>query len=176
MFVVTLMQSSDLHKIVAAYDNTKALVSSIVSDMARYTKEEIVISKPNLLIICGDIVQGSESSTEEIEKQYVEASDFLNQLCKEVFDGDKNCIIIVPGNHDVSWPHSVKCMEKVERFDKNFARLIKEPRNNIRWNWEDCSYYRISSFDLYNQRFLPFSKFYSSFYDNQRKYSLRPEE
>jgi hypothetical protein len=168
------MQFSDLHKSISTYDNSKALVSSIVSDIARYAKEEI--SRPDMLIVCGDIVQGSVSQDDEIEKQYAEAHDFLNKLCQAVFNGDKNLVIIVPGNHDVSWPHSRRSMTKLERADQSIVKLLKEPRNYIRWNWEDFSCYRVADCDLYNQRFLPFSKFYSTFYDDKRKYSLKPEE
>jgi hypothetical protein len=147
-----------------------------VSDIGRYARGETTISKPDILIVCGDIAQGSVSQNDEIEKQYKEAHAFLNQLCQAIFNGDKSRIIIVPGNHDVSWPHSKRSMAKLENADYGMVKLLKEPRNFVRWNWEDFSCYRISDYDLYNQRFLPFSKFYSAFYDNKREYSLKPEE
>lgn len=182
MSLVTIMQFSDLHKRASALDSNKALISSIVSDIARYNKEEIPISKPNILIVCGDIIRGSgptlnfELSIQEIEQQYNEANDFLSQLCNELFDENKKRIVIVPGNHDVSWPHSQKSMEKLEKLDPNFVDLCKTPTRNIRWSWKEHSYYKISNYELYNQRFFPFSKFYTTFYNNQRKYSLKPEE
>lgn len=107
MSIVTIMQFSDLHKRASTLDSNKALISSIVSDIARYNKEETPILKPDMLVVCGDIIRGS-LSTQEIEQQYTEANDFLSQLCDELFNGDKQRIVIVPGNHDVSWPHSQK--------------------------------------------------------------------
>lgn len=182
MSLVTIMQFSDLHKRASELDSNKALISSIVSDITRYDKEENPISKPDILIVCGDIIRGSgtsmdfELSIQEIEKQYNEANDFLSQLCKELFNGDKKRIVIVPGNHDVSWPHSQKSMEKLENLEQSFVELCKNSINNIRWSWKDHSYYKILDNELYNQRFVPFSKFYTTFYNNQRKYSLKPEE
>jgi hypothetical protein len=76
---VTFMQFSDIHKNVSALDSSEALVSSIRSDMTRYSKEDPCILHPEILIVCGDIVQGSETSTEEIERQYVEANSFFLQ-------------------------------------------------------------------------------------------------
>lgn len=182
MSIVTLMQFSDLHKSASVFDSNEALVSSIISDIKRYHTEKIPISKPEILVVCGDIIRGSgsfenfELAVKEIEKQYCEVEGFLNQLCNEVFNGDKQRIVIIPGNHDVSWPHSQRSMEKLEVFSPDLADLLKEPQNEIRWNWGDCSYYKISNHDLYNKRFLPFSNFYASFYGNKRRYSLKPNE
>lgn len=119
MSIVTIMQFSDLHKSASAFDSDNALISSIVSDIARYQTEETPISKPDILVVCGDIIRGSESyvnfdsSILEIKQQYKDANDFLNKLCNRLFDGDKNKIVIIPGNHDVSWPQSQKSMEKL---------------------------------------------------------------
>lgn len=182
MSQVTIMQFSDLHMRASALDSNKALVSSIFSDIARHDKEDTPILEPDILVVCGDVIRGSgssvdfELSTQEIKQQYNKANDFLTQLCNELFNGDKQRIVMVPGNHDVSWPHSQKSMEKLENFDSNFIDLCKTPTSNIRWSWKGHSYYKISDDDFYNQRFHPFSEFYKKFYNNQRKYSLKPEE
>jgi hypothetical protein len=108
---VTLMQFSDLHKSASVYNTNKSLVSSLMSDMKRHSKEPIVVPRPEILIVCGDIVQGSESSEKEVESQYEEAMDLLELLCEKVFDGDRSRVVIVPGNHDVArWlvPEMVK--------------------------------------------------------------------
>lgn len=172
---VTLMQFSDLHKSASVYDTNKALVSSLMSDMKRHSKELVVVPRPEILIVCGDIVQGSESSEEEIESQYEEAMDLLERLCERIFEGDRSRVVIVPGNHDVSWPQSKKSMERIEKYEPKFAKLMKEPRNNVRWNWEDGNYYKVSYPDAYNKRFLPFATFYASFYEDKRRYSLEPD-
>lgn len=182
MSQLAIMQLSDLHRKISAFPTNKAFVSSIVSDIARYTSEEIPVSKPNILVVCGDIVQGSnrtasfEESTQEIEQQYDEATDILNQLSTVLFGGDKQRIVIIPGNHDVSWPHSRKSMERLKGNDPNLAELCRRLQGDVRWNWEDFSFYMISDHDLYDQRFALFAKFYATFYNNQRNYSLIPEK
>ena len=67
-------------------------------------------------------------------------------------------------------------MEKLSKRNNNLVELLKQPENNIRWNWNDFLFYKISDYDLYAQKLLPFSEFYTTFYNNQRKYSLVPEE
>ena len=134
------------------------------------------------MIVCGDIIKGApayadfDSSILEIKQQYNMANDFLNQLCEKIFDGDKNRIVIIPGNHDISWPHSRKSMEKIDKRDKEFKDLSQTPERGIRWSWDDYSFYKIKDLGDYNQRFLLFSEFYSTFYNNARKYSLKPDE
>ena len=66
-------------------------------------------------------------------------------------------------------------MNKITKLDPSLARLLNNPTNNVRWSWADHSYYKISNYETYNQRFLLFSNFYNKFYSN-RKYSLVPNE
>jgi len=180
---VTIIQFSDLH-ISSVFQSNRAFVSSILSDIKRQKVEQPPISKPNILIICGDLIQGVDrnlpirKASQLIRNQYKKAEDVLNQLCQALFEGDKNRIVIVPGNHDVSWSHSQTSMEKIEKSGNlsNLCKLVSTPGSNYRWDWNDLSYYRISDFNIYNQRFELFSEFYSSFYEGTRKYSLNPEE
>jgi len=173
---VTIMQFSDLHKTLSASESSNTLVSSIVSDIGRYASENIPISKPDALVVCGDIIRGSTSSKKEVKEQYERALDLLNHLCTQTFDGNKERVILVPGNHDISWPHSRTSMTKLDKSDNNSTKLLKEPRSYVRWSWDDLSFYRISDANSYNQRFLPFARFYSAFYNGKRKYSLNPQE
>lgn len=182
MSQITIMQLSDLHRKVSAFPSNKAFVSSIMSDVSRYSHGEVHVPEPNLMVICGDIVQGSslsgnfETSVKEIEQQYSEAIDVLNQLCAKLFNGDRDRIIMTPGNHDVSWPHSARSMQKLDKANYNLVELLKRPESNVRWDWMDFSFYQISDGALYRERLLPFAKFYTAFYNNQREYSLAPEE
>lgn len=180
---VTIMQFSDMH-ISSVFPSGTTFVTSILTDIARQKGEQPSISKPNMLIICGDVIQGVdenlpiEEASQELRTQYKKALDVLNQLCEKLFDGDKDRIAIIPGNHDVSWSHSKTSMEKIKK-NRNLRylnQLMKTAESNYRWNWDDHSYYKISDFDIYNRRFELFSEFYSIFYEGARKYSLRPEE
>lgn len=177
----TIMQFSDLHTERNTFQNPHSFVTSILSDVSKYKIGEIQISKPNLLIVCGDIIDGIsncediEESNYKLENQYDEAYEILKNLCEKLFDNNPENIIIVPGNHDISWTHSKKSMEKLDKKDKELYQLSQRPDSNIRWNWEDFSFYQINNLELYNKRILTFSKFYEKFYKN-RKYSLNFNE
>ena len=183
MPLITLMQFSDLHKRVSPEGGSSALISSIVSDLGRHSQEDEPISRPDILVVCGDIIRGAESfgsfekSVLEVEQQYYEANVFLSKLCNEIFNGDKNKIVLVPGNHDVSWPHSIQSMEKIHISQGHrYAQFLNQPESNIRWSWNDMSFFKIADSSLYKQRLLPFSKFYSTFYNSKRKYLLDPDQ
>lgn len=177
------MQFSDMH-ISSIFPSNRAFVSSILTDIERQKVEQPAISKPNMLIICGDVIQGVDrnlsikEASQLLRKQYQKAEDVLNQLCQKLFEGDKDRIVIVPGNHDVSWTHSQTSMEKIKKSKNlpNLNKLMKTAESNYRWNWDDLSYYKISDFNIYHRRFELFSEFYSTFYEGTRKYSLNPEE
>ena len=65
----------------------------------------------------GDIVHGSRDAikaNEIIESQYEEALSFLNDLTNKMFDGEKSRIIIIPGNHDISWTESNESMTIID--------------------------------------------------------------
>jgi len=182
MDTIAIMQMSDLHRTASGFPNSKVFVSSIKSDFDRFdTEEPSPPTKPDILIFCGDVIQGASKSSDfdeqlrEIQKQYDSAKDVLNRLCAALFDGEKRRIIIVPGNHDVSWPHSRRSMKKIEP-SKDLHKLLRMTHSDYRWNWENLSFYKISNIEDYRMRFLPFSEFYSIFYEGKRKYSLNPEE
>ncbi len=178
MLPLTIMQLSDLHRDGSIFQSPNAFVSSIVADVARFPKQHI--SKPNLLLVCGDIIQGSNNSSfddavKEIKDQYIEAANILDQLCSKVFEGNKDRIIIIPGNHDISWPYSRKSMQRMRR-NWRLVELLKHPESRIRWNWADFSFYQIIDSDLYEQRLGQFAKFFNDFYGGKRTYPLKSND
>lgn len=181
MSKISIIIFSDFHSKLFAVDANPALISSIKSDSQRYFNENPPITAPELLIVCGDLVQGTgdlddfEVGILEITEQYKKVQEFLNELCEEMFDGDKNNIIVVPGNHDISWPHSIRSMEKTE-YKSKYVKHLKTPEQNIRWSWDESSFFEITNFEQYNQRMSPFSEFYGLLYNGTREYSLDPKE
>lgn len=158
-----------------------SLLDSLIQDMDNYVgKGEF--SNPDILIVSGDIIQGSRDSKnacKEIKAQYEEALSFLNELTEKMFDGDKSKVIIIPGNHDVSWTESNESMTIVtEETDKDKADSIKQAftiGSKIKWSWAKRSFYEITDEEKYNERMKYFSNFYGDFYGN-RKYSLDPNK
>ena len=166
---ISILHISDLHKIPDT--DYEGLVQSLLSDRDRYTKDGIL--NPCYIVVSGDLVQGG--NTEDIIKgQYKECQFLLSRLACEFLAGDKERILIVPGNHDVSFPHSRRSMTK--QPDENRDQNLKELRENnplIRWKWDDFSFYKITDVDTYNSRFQLFVDFYNDFYEGKRKFPDR---
>ena len=78
---LTIIHISDLHR---SRDNpitNISLLSSLIRDIDLCEKEGV--SRPDLVIVSGDIVQGSanlKKAVAEIQEQYKEALGFLNDL------------------------------------------------------------------------------------------------
>jgi len=181
MSTISIMLFSDFHSKLFAFETNLSLISSIKTDSRRSLNEDPPITAPELLIVCGDLVQGTgdlddfDAGILEITEQYNKIKEFLNMLCEEMFDGDNNKIIVVPGNHDVSWPHSIQSMEEKE-YKSEYVRYLKTPAQNIRWSWgeDEPSFFEITNYEQYNQRMSPFSEFYGSLYNGAREYFLDP--
>jgi predicted phosphodiesterase len=183
---LTIAHISDLHRSKDNPISNEALLTSLMRDMDTYIAEGV--SKPNILIVSGDIVQGSsnyEKASTILVDQYDEALNFLNSLTDELFDGDKSKIILVPGNHDMSWTESKNSMEKIEEKEvsdnngfliNNILQQAIQIDSNIKWSWSDRSFYQIVDKEMYNNRFSYFCNFYNTFYEGQRSYQLDPNE
>lgn len=183
---LTIAHISDLHRSSDNPISNEALLTSLLRDMDVYTTEGI--QKPDILIVSGDIVQGSnnyEKAAILLVEQYNEALEFLNSLADALFDGDKSKIILVPGNHDISWTESKNSMEIIEEKEvtdhngiliKNIFKQAIEINSNIKWSWSDRSFYRIMNREMYENRFSYFCDFYQKFYDGEKSYSIDPNE
>jgi predicted MPP superfamily phosphohydrolase len=184
---ISILHISDLHRSKGSEISNTALLASLVNDSDKYTTHESPkIKLPDLIIVSGDVIHGSiksDGSELEVQVQYDEAIEFLNQLTNHFLNGDKKKIIVIPGNHDVDWKFSKDSMTKVDG-DKVFdtggkvkAEVLKEAINQnskMRWNWRDLSFYDITHYEKYSKRLEAFSNFYSTFYAGTRQFSLDP--
>ncbi len=164
----SILHISDLHK--PKNCNFDNLFYSIQNDCEAYIEEGI--SKPEIIVISGDLAEGSKENDAEniIRSQYVEVSAFLNKLARYFLNEDKRRLIIVPGNHDYNYITSKSSMslspdEMAEDDLKNF--MIAEP--DVRWNWADRRFYHITNKELYDKRFDLFKSFYNDFYKGIRE-------
>ena len=80
------------------------LVSSLVTDFVRTSRESPRVERPNAIVVSGDLVEGlpfgSEAYPEGLTRQYQEVADLLADLSDEFLSGDRSQLVIVPGNHD----------------------------------------------------------------------------
>ena len=186
---ISLLQISDLHRGKDSPISNDALLASLISDRTKYTQtEKPTIKVPDIIIVCGDIIRGSdnkENLDEDIHQQYDEAIEFLTGMANEFLDGNKEKIVLVPGNHDVSWKHSIDSMVKIDNkniIDSNnqlkaeFLKNALNEKSNIRWSWKDLSFYSLNDTKTYDKRLEAFANFYNRFYEGIKSYSLIPED
>ena len=132
----------------------------------------------------GDLIQGVHHDQSDVEaalrNQYDEALGFLTRLAEEFVEGDKQRVIVVPGNHDVSDYHFRQSIEPIDMdIGANTKRKLVEElftsESPLRWSWPDFALYKISSPEMYKQRFAAFVEFYNQFYNGQHSYSVEPD-
>ena len=115
---ISIMHISDSHRGKDTLITNSSLLTSLINDKERYTTfEEPLIRAPDIIIVCGDIIRGSEhesNSKQKIQYQYDEAIGFLTDLANEFIDGNKHRVVLVPGNHDVDWKYSRESMVKID--------------------------------------------------------------
>ena len=162
----TLLHISDLHRTQGPRLDNHDLLSAIVSDAKRW--EEEGISKPDLIVVSGDLVKGTSADNDdpdaEIKAQYQEAADFLGRLAEEFLESDRSRVIVVPGNHDVNWSRSFNAMKPHSTCPPEVASEAYRASSRIRWNWKELRAYEIVDNELYLSRFEHFQKFRADFY------------
>jgi hypothetical protein len=133
--------------------------------------------------VSGDIIQGVRQDVADAEyqlkQQYDEALSFLNELTNTFLGGNKQRIVLVPGNHDISAFHFFRSLQKIDIAQDRKKALVEQlfSRNSLlRWSWSDFQLYKIANSDLYARRLTAFTAFYQEFYGGARTYSLDPEK
>ncbi len=183
--ILSILHISDLHRSKGCEISNDALLSSLLTDKERFsTIEKPKIRPPDIIIVSGDIIRGSvfkDGSEEEVAVQYSEALDFLNELTNQLLNGNKDCLIVIPGNHDIDWKYSRESMSKIDsteimdetnKVKSNYLKDAINEHSKIRWSWKDLSFYRIEDDNKYRRRLEAFSNFYSTLYEGKRSYSL----
>ena len=182
---LTVLHISDLHRDVENPLRNPILLESMKRDRDRYTTQEFPrIRPPELIIVSGDLIQGVNHGASDPEtvlrNQYEEALEFLTGLADEFVEGDKQRVIVVPGNHDVSDYAFQQSLEPIDmdvgaNTKRRFVEELFTPESPLRWSWREFALYRIVSPEMYKQRFAAFVDFYNRFYDGQRFYTAEPE-
>lgn len=166
----SILHISDLHKLDGT--NYGALLQSLLTDRDAYTAAGVTC--PKYVVVSGDLIHGGDIA-DEIRAQYAETRSFLSSIVDEFLEHDKRRILIVPGNHDMSFPHSRNSMvSEAEANKKQNLELFWNGHPEIRWNWKELSFYKISNADEYNKRFDLFREFYNDFYEGIREYPDDP--
>lgn len=181
----SVLHLSDLHRNLADEVENPWLLDSLTKDYEQYSSQEHPIGRPTVCIVTGDLVYGVSGdrgdSQQELERQYAQAEEFLVGIADRFFRGDRTRIVILPGNHDVSYVQVINSCQAIgiPPDARRKAELVDElfrKGSRLRWSWRDLAFLRIIDEDAYRNRLLPFSEFYGSFYRNERRFSLAPSE
>ena len=167
----SILHISDLHKLEGI--KYEALLQSLLTDKESYVAAGV--PAPKYVVVSGDLIHGGDDIN-TIRNQYGETKGFLVDVVNEFLDHDKKRMMIVPGNHDVSFPHSKNSMMPESNVNnmQNLA-LYRDNHPNIRWNWKELSFYKISDNEQYRKRFDMFREFYNDFYGGERLYPNDPQ-
>ena len=181
----SVLHVSDLHRDLRDEINNKWLLDSLENDFNQFEKQIPKITRPSVSIVSGDLVygvkQGSADAFTELKRQYAQAEEFLVGLADRFFDGKRERIVILPGNHDVSFEDVMASAQKIEippEPDKR-AGLVAElfkPNSRLRWSWRELCFYRIVDVARYHNRLRHFATTYESFYQGRRAFPLVPEQ
>jgi hypothetical protein len=182
----SILHISDLHRDLRDEVANGPLLDSLLRDFQHYADEDPHILRPSLCIVSGDLIYGvsqnARDADAELERQYQQAVELLIGLADKLFRGDRNRVILLPGNHDVSYPATIASSVRIDvsaAYEEERKLLVSElfaPRSALRWSWSEMCFYRIIDHELYDRRLEAFQKAYSEFYSGARIFSLAPED
>lgn len=167
----SILHISDIHK--SPQVDYDSLIQSLKHDFDTYTIVENIVA-PSFIVVSGDLIQGAYTE-DEIRSQYDSVKEFLNGISEIFLNGNKERLIIVPGNHDVNRVASKLSLRPTSTNNDNYKENFFNGSSNIRWNWKDYKFYEIGDTDIYNKRFDLFIEFYNEFYKGLREYPVDPE-
>lgn len=180
----SILHISDLHRDLTNELGNAPLLESLIRDMEqRYTSNDPPISKPSLCVVSGDLVYGAKAGSsnfaDELTRQYTQARELLVGIADGLFEGDRQRVVIVPGNHDVSYNHLLNASQQISipTSDSERVNLVAElfqRRTKLRWSWSNLCFYRITDDALYANRLRAFATAYSDFYQGRRTFPLDP--
>src|SRR5216684_1145042 len=114
----SILHISDLHRDLTNELGNAPLLESLVRDVQqRYASNDPPISKPSLCIVSGDLVYGAKAGSsnfaDELTRQYVQAKELLVGIADGLLEGDRQRVVLVPGNHDVSYNHVLNASQQI---------------------------------------------------------------
>ncbi len=173
----SILHISDLHKDADASYNQ--LLASLEDDRVTWRNGNPTILEPSFIVVSGDLIQGCElnmtkkAATEMLDSQYAEVEAFLADLADRFLNGDRNRIIIVPGNHDVSRNASQRSMTYVDEKERDavYKTFVSSRGKSClyRWSWKDFAFCKIVKDNIYKERFDAYLRFYNRFYNGVRE-------
>jgi Calcineurin-like phosphoesterase len=180
----SVLHITDLHRDLGDEVSNTWLLDSLEKDFEQFGRQVPEIMRPELSIVSGDLVYGVKptitDTAKELERQYAQAEEFLIGLSDRFFGGNRERIIVLPGNHDVCFTDVMESVQKIEIPDDpdkktGLVRMLFAPNSQLRWSWNDLCFFKITDEEKYRSRFRYFAATYERFYQGRRKYPIAPE-
>lgn len=142
----SILHISDLHRDLDDEIGNEWLLDSLENDFNQFSEQTPQIMKPSFCIVSGDLVHGVrlgvEDGDNELKRQYSQTETFLIGLADRFFNGERERVVILPGNHDVFFNDVIQSVEKIEipTESEKKAPLVKElfqQNSKLRWSWRD---------------------------------------
>lgn len=180
----SILHLSDLHRDLTDEIPNTWLIDSIERDLKALAAEYLAVPKPSICVVSGDLVYGVSPSApkgeRELERQNRQSLEFLIELANRLYDGERERVVILPGNHDIAFQRVMKSVALVPPPSSASEKgaLIREyfaPNTRLRWSWQEMSFYRIVDTRAYESRLLHFCNLYDEFYAGHRTYPLDVE-
>lgn len=180
----TILHISDLHRDAGSAITSTTLLESLRLDRERYMASDQPLA-PDIAVVSGDIVLGvaadGPGADARLVQQYEEASEFLIALTDLFFGGDRERVVLTPGNHDISHPHVLRATELTALPAESeqraiVARQLREEDSVWRWVGPEFALRRIHDPSNYHRRLEPYANFYSAFYQGRRSFPIEPSK
>lgn len=181
----SILHISDLHRDLSDEINNTCLLDSLENDFNQFDRQTPTIARPSISIVSGDLIfgvkPGGADAAKEQNRQYAQAEEFLVGLAERFFDGRRERIVILPGNHDVSYDDVIASTLKIDIPSdlEEKTQLVDElfsTNSRLRWSWRDLCFYKIVDHDRYLKRLHRFATTFESFYEGKRGFPFEPEK
>jgi hypothetical protein len=104
--VVRILHISDLHRTQDERVSNPEVLNDLLTALRTLDGGAV-----DLIVLSGDVTQSAD------DEEYRQAEAFLSALAAELLGGQRDRIVLAPGNHDVSWPHSAGIPFELRRGD-----------------------------------------------------------
>jgi hypothetical protein len=181
----SVLHISDLHRDLRDEVANGPLLDSLLRDIEHYNSQNPPIARPSVCVVSGDLIYGVKPDLPdpdpELDRQYNQAVEFLIGLADKLFDGDRARLVLLPGNHDVSYPAVIASSTRIDiPAAATERRLLTDelfaPMTRLRWSWSEVCFYRITDHEQYEQRLSGFARAYEQFYQGARFFRMTPED
>jgi 3',5'-cyclic AMP phosphodiesterase CpdA len=183
---VIILHISDIHRSINhSHDQNRDLIAQLASDITKGFPNDNgsfptgipLLPRPeevDILLVTGDLTQHA------LEPEFTLAAEFLNQVADYLpsISVNHDRIIVLPGNHDVSWDYSRKAY--IEESSITSQMLIDAVASESEYRlslaaWPPKVFKRGEQKD-YEDRLRAFSNFVDAFYKRKLSFPLHPAQ